>query len=62
MGLMGVFQKEQDEKCPLANNQRVSTVCWRDFSNVMLLRLHNLTKILETVTVLKSYQKIAQTR
>ena len=33
---MGVFRKEQDEKCPLANNQRVSTVCWRDFSNVML--------------------------
>ena len=24
---MGVFQKEQDEKCPLANNQRVSAVC-----------------------------------
>lgn len=36
MGLMGVFQKEQDEKWPIANNQRVSAVCWRDFSNVML--------------------------
>lgn len=39
MGLMGVFQKEQDEKCPLANNQRLvqfagetlATLCSNDF-------------------------------
>ena len=36
MELMVVLQKEQEKKCPLTNNLRVSAVWWRDFSNVVL--------------------------